>query len=57
MASQFSDRERWEFVARSIVSLVLLIACLIVILKGQYPDAVMKWAIGIVGVIVGYWLR
>ena len=46
MPPQFSDRERWAFIARSVVSLVLVAACLMVILKGDYPDAVPK---------MGYW--
>ena len=39
-----------------IVSLVVLGAALYVILSKKYPDDVQKWAFGVVGMIVGYWL-
>jgi uncharacterized membrane protein len=53
----FSPRERWIFVARAAVSAVVLITSLYVILSGRYPDATTKWAFGMVGLVVGYWLR
>jgi hypothetical protein len=55
--SGFTDRQRYEFVARLIVSVVVLIAGLWVICTGAYPDATTKWAFGAVGLVVGYWLR
>jgi len=39
------------------VSVVVLIAALYIILSGGYPEDYNKWAFGIVGVVVGYWLR
>jgi len=44
-------------IARIFVSLVCLLSALWVILSGIYPDATLKWAFGVVGLIVGYWLR
>jgi hypothetical protein len=38
------------------VSAIVLIACLILIF-GASPEDVKKWASGMVGVVVGYWLR
>jgi hypothetical protein len=38
-------------------SAVVLIAALYIILSGAYPEDYNKWAFGIVGVVVGYWLR
>jgi hypothetical protein len=53
----FTPRDRWIFVARAIVSALMLTAGLFVILSGNYPDATTKWAYGMVGLVVGYWLR
>jgi hypothetical protein len=53
----FSPRDRWMLAIRAAISFILLSASLYVIMIGQYPDAITKWAIGIIGIIVGYWLR
>lgn len=42
---------------RAFVSLAILVSGLYVILSGRYPDATVKWAYGMVGLVVGYWLR
>lgn len=39
------------------ISSVVLVAALYIILSGAYPEDYNKWAFGIVGVVVGYWLR
>jgi hypothetical protein len=54
---QFTNKERWTFIVRVVVSAIFLIASLVVILKSDYPDATTKWAFGIAGLIIGYWLR
>lgn len=54
---QFTPKERWIFVARVSVSAVFLVASLVVILSNKYPDATIKWAFGIAGLVIGYWLR
>jgi hypothetical protein len=53
----FTTKERWMFVARVIVSALLLISSLVVILSNKYPDATIKWAFGIVGLVIGFWLK
>ena len=53
----FTTKERWMFVARVVVSAILLASSLVVILSNKYPDATMKWAFGIAGLVIGYWLR
>jgi hypothetical protein len=53
----FTTKERWTFVARVVVSAILLASSLVVILSNKYPDATMKWAFGIAGLVIGYWLR
>ncbi len=57
MVAEFTIEQRWNFVARAFVSVVVLSAGIFVILHGSYPDAIVKWAIGVVGVVIGYWLR
>jgi hypothetical protein len=39
-----------------IVSIIVLLAGLYVILSKKYPDDTQKWAFGVVGLIIGYWL-
>lgn len=54
---RFSAKQRWTFVVRALVSLAALASGLFIILSGAYSDATVKWAFGIVGVVLGYWLR
>ena len=42
---------------RVAISLLVLFAALFVILSQRYPDDYAKWAFGIIGIVVGYWLR
>lgn len=39
------------------ISLIVLIAALYVILSQKLPADYIKWATGMVGLVVGYWLR
>ena len=39
------------------VTLSILGAALFVILSQKYPDDYAKWAFGVSGLVVGYWLR
>ncbi len=54
--AEFTERERWHFVARAVVSLLFGIPAIYVVVKGQPADSV-KWATGVVGAILGYWFR
>ena len=54
---QFAAKERWMLVIRIAVTGVILGASLFVILRNSYPDATTKWAFGIAGLVIGYWLR
>lgn len=36
---------------------LVLLSSLFVILSGFYDEAYSKWAFGMVGLVVGYWLR
>lgn len=42
---------------RIAISLSVLGVVLYIILSQKFPDDFSKWAFGVVGVIVGYWLR
>ncbi len=48
---------RAKLAIRAAVSFVVLGAGLFVILSGKYPPEDAKWAAGIIGVVIGYWLR
>ena len=39
-----------------LISFAVLTVCLVLVL-GDYPSAHTKWAFGMVGVLVGYWLK
>ena len=47
---------RHRSVMTVIISLVLISAGLYVLLSQQYTDDVQKWASGIIGMVVGFWL-
>jgi uncharacterized membrane protein len=42
---------------RIFVTLVVLFAALFIILIGRYDSDTQKWAYGIVGLVIGYWLK
>ncbi|HTD47162.1 MAG TPA: hypothetical protein VK881_07840 [bacterium] len=53
--------DRWRvrliLVVRIVISGAALLTALYVIISNKYPDAHVKWAFGIVGLVIGYWLR
>ena len=50
-------RQDWQVLTRIGVSVAVLIAALIIILSRAFPDSHLQWAFGVVGVILGYWLK
>jgi hypothetical protein len=40
----------------ALFSLVILLACIYIILKGKYKSTTEKWAFAAVGTILGYWM-
>jgi Na+/H+ antiporter NhaA len=54
---EFSTAERWSFLVRTAVTGILLVAGLYILINGTYPDSTVKWAIGALGLVAGYWLR
>jgi hypothetical protein len=57
MFRQPLTRQDWLVLTRIAVSLSVLVMAGIVILSNAYPDSHLKWAFGVVGVILGYWLK
>jgi len=51
------DDPRWLFLARAILSLIILFAGIYIILSGHFTDTLTEWACGVIGVVIGYWLR
>lgn len=39
------------------ISLIVLIAAFYVVLSQGFPDDYNKWAFGMIGLVVGHWLR
>ena len=40
-----------------LVSLILLVVCLLIIFDSSFPADYTKWAFGMIGIVVGYWLK
>ncbi len=53
----YSTQDYLKFAMQATVSLVLLIACLIIIFKNPGDESLKKWASGTLGLIIGYWLK
>lgn len=54
---QVSSEARAKLAMQIVVSATVLAAALWVLLSKNYDEAYVKWAIGTIGVVVGYWLR
>lgn len=52
-----NTREGLYALTRVLVSLAVLGVALALIIESKYLDDVEKWAFGVIGVILGYWLR
>lgn len=52
-----SESETIKLRMQIVVSLTILGAGLWVLLSKNYDEAYIKWAIGTIGIVVGYWLR
>lgn len=50
----------WEnrnFVAQIFISIIILTVSLIMIFMLNEDDGRTKWAMGMIGIVVGYWLK
>ncbi len=50
-------REDWKILTRICVSLIALGIAATIILTKWYPNDDVKWAFGIIGLILGYWFK
>jgi uncharacterized membrane protein YfcA len=50
-------RQDIKELARIGVSLIVLGIAATIILSKKYPEDDLKWAFGVVGLVLGYWLR
>ncbi len=48
--------KRAKLLTRMLISLAVLTVCLLLVL-GDFPSEHTKWAFGMIGVLVGYWLK
>lgn len=44
-------------IMKAVISLLTLVVGLIIIMSPKYPEGANKWAMGAVGLILGYWLK
>jgi hypothetical protein len=51
------NTNRINLCVKIVVSAIVLAASLYVILSQKFPDDYNKWAFGMTGLVVGYWLR
>ena len=49
--------QRGQFLMQVGVSALVLVVAVVIVLSGSYDESYNKWAFGIIGVVVGYWLR
>ena len=55
--TKLNGNNRIKLYVKIVVSAIVLAASLYVILSQKFPDDYNKWAFGMTGLVVGYWLR
>jgi uncharacterized membrane protein YfcA len=50
-------RQDVKELARIGVSLIVLVIAATIILSKRYPEDDLKWAFGMVGLVLGYWFK
>ncbi|GEM_PF-5292932 len=53
----FTTEQRCLFVVRVVISLAVLGCALFIVVSGSYSETRVEWAAGLVGLVIGYWLR
>jgi hypothetical protein len=46
-----------KWYAQLVFSGAILGVCLYIVVSGKYDEDYAKWAFGMIGVIIGYWLK
>lgn len=52
---RFPSRVQWSM--RALISLGVLLVCFAMVLSDGYSENWRTWAAGLIGVVLGYWLR
>jgi putative component of membrane protein insertase Oxa1/YidC/SpoIIIJ protein YidD len=51
------DRRDFPLIYRMCLSSVIVLFCFYVLASSRVPPDYTKWAFGMIGVVVGYWLK
>jgi hypothetical protein len=51
------DRQDYPVLFRMGLSLIILAICATILFDKDLPSDYAKWAFGMIGVVVGYWLK
>ena len=54
---RLNSDNRIKLYVKITISAIILVASLYVALSQKFPDEYNEWAFGMIGLIVGYWLR
>jgi hypothetical protein len=52
-----SKKDKTKAIMAVVVSLIILLSALYIILSKTFPPETDKWAFGVIGVLLGYWLK
>ncbi len=55
--SEITNQEIARFCITSLISMILLTAGLYILLSKKYDSQTEKFATGVIGVLIGYWLK
>lgn len=51
------DRKDLPIIYRMFLSTIILSLCIYMLVNSRFPSDYNKWAFGMIGVVVGYWLK
>ena len=55
--TRLNSDNRIKLYVKITISTIMLVASLYVTLSQKFPDEYNEWAFGMIGLVVGYWLR
>ena len=56
-AKKQAKTDKTTFIIQIIISIIVLSACFYIILSKSFGIDTQKWAFGMVGLVVGFWLK